>query len=148
MFEKFTEQGIKVLNDAREEAEKRRHEYVDTPHMLLAVLEDKKVIQILKKMDLSAEEIRIELEKNLSSGIHIHKYGDIPFSQKAKKVLEYAIEEAKSFNKENYVSAEHILLGIIRGHNRAVEKIFRDNGIKLRRVRESVNSGKINVRRR
>lgn len=114
MFEKFSEGGLKVLNDARAEAEKRGHECVEPEHFLFVLLNDEKTIQILKEMRLSPERIRKDIESSLTTGKHILKYGDIPFSSQAQKILELATGEAKIQGRENSVSSEHILLGIIR----------------------------------
>lgn len=114
MFEKFTEQGLKILNDARAEAEMRRHPVVDIAHLALAVLRDGKAMQILKDKGLSPEKMRMGIEKSLPLGTHVNKCGDIPFSPRVIKALQFAIEEAKQQGKENHVGSAHILLVIMK----------------------------------
>ncbi|HWR90194.1 MAG TPA: Clp protease N-terminal domain-containing protein, partial [Dissulfurispiraceae bacterium] len=114
MFEKFTERGRKVIIYAKEEAERRNNDYLGTEHLLLALLreEDSSPINILKKMGVSIDELRLEVERNLPSGSSLLTFGDIPFTPRAKKVLELAIEEARLLG-HNYIGSEHLLLGLI-----------------------------------
>jgi len=114
MFEKFTERGLKILNDAREEAERRRHPVVEIAHLVLALLTDEKAMQTLKAKNLSPEKMAMELEKYLPLGTYINKYGDIPFSPSAINALKLAMEEARQQGKENNVTSEHILMAIMK----------------------------------
>jgi ATP-dependent Clp protease ATP-binding subunit ClpC len=111
MFEKFTERGRKVIIFAKEEAEKRQNDYLGTEHLLLAILreEDGLPVAILKKMGLTIEELRMEIERNLPAGMNLLTFGDIPFTPRAKKVLELAVEEARLLG-HNYIGSEHLLL--------------------------------------
>ena len=97
MFEKFTDRGRKVIIYAREEAEKRQNDYLGTEHLLLALLreEDGLPVAILRKMVLSIEELFMEIERNLPAGSNVMTFGDIPFTRRAKKVLELSVEEAR-----------------------------------------------------
>ena len=110
MFEKFTEKGRKIIIYAKEEAEKRSNDYLGTEHFLLAILreEDGVPVTILKKMGLSIEEVRYEVEKSLPVGSSLMTFGDIPFTPRAKKVLELAIEEARLLGHA-YIGSEHLL---------------------------------------
>ncbi|HXX57702.1 MAG TPA: ATP-dependent Clp protease ATP-binding subunit [Thermodesulfovibrionales bacterium] len=137
MFEKFTERGRKVIIYAREEAEKRQNDYLGTEHLLLALLreEDSLPIAILKKMGLSIEDLFMEIERSLPSGTNILTFGDIPFTPRAKKVLELAVEEARLLG-HNYIGSEHLLLGIIREEEGIAGKILRNFGANLLGARQ------------
>jgi len=137
MFEKFTERGRKVIIYAREEAEKRQNDYLGTEHLLLGLLreEESLPIVILKKMGLSSEELRMEVERNLSTGSNILTFGDIPFTPRAKKVLELAVEEARLLG-HSYIGSEHLLIGLIREDAGIAGKILRSLGANLLGVRQ------------
>jgi len=137
MFEKFTERGRKVIIYAKEEAEKRQNDYLGTEHLLLAVLkeEDGLPIAILKRMGITPEEVRLEIERNLPQGANLMTFGDIPFTPRAKKVLELAVEEARLLG-HNYIGSEHILLGLIREEEGIGGKILRNFGANLLGARQ------------
>jgi len=137
MFEKFTEKGRKIILYAREEAEKRNSEFLDTEHLLLAILreEDSIPIAILKKIGIQPENIRYEIEKRISSETNLLTYGEIPFSPKAKKVLEYAIEEARLLGHP-YIGSEHLFLGLIKEEEGIAGKVLRSFGINLLGARQ------------
>lgn len=137
MFEKFTERGRKVIIFAREEAEKRQNDYLGTEHLLLGLLREEESLPmiILKKMGLSAEELRMEVERNLPTGSNILTFGDIPFTPRAKKVLELAVEEARLLG-HSYIGSEHLLIGIIREESGIAGKILRSLGANLLAVRQ------------
>lgn len=137
MFEKFTERGRKIIIYAKEEAERRNNDYLGTEHLLLAILreEDSIPIVILKKMGLSPDEIRFEVERNLPIGSNLLTFGDIPFTPRAKKVLELSIEEARLLG-HNYIGSEHLLLGLIREDEGIAGKILRNLGANLLGARQ------------
>jgi ATP-dependent Clp protease ATP-binding subunit ClpC len=137
MFEKFTERGRKIIIYAKEEAEKRNNDYLGTEHFLLAVLRDDDSIPviILKKMGLSIEEIRYEVERSLPMGTNLLTFGDIPFTPRAKKVLELAIEEARLLG-HTYIGSEHLLLGLIREDEGIGGRILRNLGASLLGARQ------------
>ncbi|HMK48740.1 MAG TPA: ATP-dependent Clp protease ATP-binding subunit [Thermodesulfovibrionales bacterium] len=137
MFEKFTERGRKVIIYAKEEAEKRQNDYLGTEHLLLAVLkeDDGLPVAILKRMGITPEEIRMEIERNLPQGTNIMTFGDIPFTPRAKKVLELAVEEARLLG-HNYIGSEHIFLGLIREEEGIGGKILRSFGANLLGARQ------------
>ncbi|MGW8272743.1 MAG: Clp protease N-terminal domain-containing protein, partial [Thermodesulfovibrionales bacterium] len=137
MFEKFTERGRKIIIYAKEEAERRQNEYLGTEHVLLALLRDHNGIpvMILKKMGLSIEEVRMEIERNLPLGTNLLTFGDIPFTPRAKKVLELAVEEARLLG-HNYIGSEHLLLAIIREDEGIAGKILRNLGANLLGARQ------------
>jgi len=137
MFEKFTERGRKVIIYAKEEAEKRQNDYLGTEHLLIAVLreDDGLPIAILKRMGITPEEIRLEVERNLPQGTNLMTFGDIPFTPRAKKVLELAVEEARLLG-HNYIGSEHIFLGLIREEEGIGGKILRSFGANLLGARQ------------
>ncbi len=137
MFERFTDRGRKIIILAREEAEKHQNDYLGTEHLLLAILRDGEgaALLILKKMGLSPEQIRMEIERNLPSGGVTMTYGEIPFTPRVKKVIEYAIEEAKLLG-HNFISSEHLLLGLIREEDGIGGKILRSLGANLLTARQ------------
>ncbi len=137
MFEKFTEKGRKIIIYAKEEAEKRSNDYLGTEHILLAILreEDGIPVTMLKKMGLSIEELRYEIERNLPAGTSLLTFGDIPFTPRAKKVLELAIEEARLLGHP-YIGSEHLLLGAIREDEGVGGKTLRTLGANLLGARQ------------
>ncbi|HLC15214.1 MAG TPA: ATP-dependent Clp protease ATP-binding subunit [Thermodesulfovibrionia bacterium] len=141
MFEKFTERGRKAIIYAREEAEKRQNDYLGTEHFLLALLKDEGAlpVAILRKMGLSTNEIRMEVERNLPTGSNLLTFGEIPFTPRAKKVLELSIEEARLLG-HSYIGSEHLLLGLIREEEGIAGKILRNLGANLLGARQlSIN---------
>jgi len=137
MFKRFTERARKVIILAREEAERYQHEYLGTEHILLGILKDGGgiAIAVLQKVDQDIKQIRVEVERNLPKSLTSSVEGDIPFTPKAKKVLEYAVEEARLMG-HNYIGTEHLLLGLIREKDGLAAKILSTLGIKLQQTRE------------
>jgi len=137
MFEKFTEKGRKIIVYAKEEAERRQNDYLGTEHLLLAVLREEEALPaaILKKMGISMDELRMEVERNLPTGSNVITFGDIPFTPRAKKVLELAIEEARLLG-HNYIGSEHLLLGLVREDEGIAGKILRSFGANLLGARQ------------
>ncbi|TAL23960.1 MAG: ATP-dependent Clp protease ATP-binding subunit [Nitrospirae bacterium] len=137
MFEKFTERGRKVIIYAREEAEKRQNDYLGTEHLLLAIIREEEGISaaIIKKMGISIEEVRMEIERKLPYGTNVLTFGDIPFTPRAKKVLELAVEEARLIG-HSYIGSEHLLLGILREDEGIAGRTLRSFGANLLAARQ------------
>ena len=137
MFKRFTERARKVIILAREEAERYHHEYLGTEHILLGILKDGGgiAIAVLQKVGQDIKQIRMEVERNLPKSLTSSVEGDIPFTPKAKKVLEFAVEEARLMG-HNYIGTEHLLLGLIREKDGLAAKILSNLGIKLQQTRE------------
>ncbi len=137
MFEKFTERGRKIIIYAKEEAERRNNDYLGTEHLLIAIIreEDSLPVNILRKMGLSIDEVRYEIERNLPVGSNLLTFGEIPFTPRAKKVLELAVEEARLLG-HNYIGSEHLLLGLIREDEGIAGKILRNLGANLLAARQ------------
>jgi ATP-dependent Clp protease ATP-binding subunit ClpC len=137
MFERFTDRGRKIIILAREESEKHHNDYRGTEHLVLAFLReaDGIALAILKKMGLSADHIKLEVERNLPSGGQSVTFGEIPFTPRVKKVIEYAIEEARLLG-HNYIGSEHLLLGVLREEEGIGGKILRSLGANLLTARQ------------
>lgn len=115
MFKRFTERARRVIILAREEAEKNQHEYLGTEHILLAILKDSGgvAVAVLERLSLDLDQIRLEVERKLPASSNTLIVGDIPFTTRAKKALEYSVEEARSMG-HSYIGTEHLLLGLMR----------------------------------
>ena len=105
----------KVIILAKEEARRFNHDYIGTEHILLGLIREGEGVAaaVLQKLDVSLENIRLEIEKLVQPGPTTQIIGDIPFTPRAKKALELAAEEARSLG-HNYIGTEHLLLGLIR----------------------------------
>ncbi len=139
MFKRFTERARRVIILAREEAERYRHEYLGTEHILQGLLKDRGgiVTAVFRKVGVDIDQMKIEIENNLPTSSNIMTIGDIPFTSGAKKVLELAVEEARAMG-HNYIGTEHLLLGLIREKNGIASKILNDFGIHLIETREHI----------
>ena len=137
MFERFTDKGRKIIILAREEAERHQNDYLGTEHLVLAILRetDGIALMILKKMGLSTEQIRLEIERNLPGGGTTMTFGEIPFSPRVKKVIEYGVEEARLLG-HNHIGSEHLLLGLLREEEGIGGKILRSLGANLLTARQ------------
>src|SRR5438874_938930 len=132
MFERFTDKGRKIIVLAREEAERHQNDYLGTEHLVLAILRESDgiALMIIKKMGLSSEQVRLEIERNLPGGGTTMTYSMIPFSPRVKKVIEYAVEEARLLG-HNHIGGEHLLLGLLREEEGIGGKILRSLGANL-----------------
>ena len=139
MFNKFTERARKVILLAKEEAKRFNHDYIGTEHILLGLIREGEGVAaaVLQKLGLSPEKIRLEVEKLVQSGPSTMVSGDIPFTPKAKKVIELAMEEARSLG-HNYIGTEHLLLGLIREGEGVASQVLVNLGLDLNRVRNEV----------
>ncbi len=139
MFKRFTERARRVIILAREEAERHHHEYLGTEHILLGMLKDGGgiAITVLQKAGLSIDQIRLEVERHLPRNANSLIVGEIPFTPKAKKVLEYAVEEARLMG-HNYIGTEHLLLGLLKEKEGIAAKVLNTLGIRLVETREKI----------
>ncbi len=137
MFERFTDKGRKIIILAREEAERHQNDYLGTEHLVLAILRESDgiALMIIKKMGLSSEQIRLEIERNLPGGGTTMTFGEIPFSPRVKKVIEYGVEEARLLG-HNHIGSEHLLLGLLREEEGIGGKILRSLGANLLTARQ------------
>ncbi|MBU1871844.1 MAG: ATP-dependent Clp protease ATP-binding subunit [Candidatus Omnitrophica bacterium] len=139
MFNRFTERARKVIILAKEEARRFNHDYIGTEHILLGLVREGEGVAaaVLQNMGTSLETIRLEVEKLVQPGPATQILGDIPFTPRAKKVLEIAAEEARSLG-HNYIGTEHILLGLIREGEGAASQVLLNLGLDLNMVRNQV----------
>ena len=139
MFERFTDRARKVMALANQEAQRFNHEYIGTEHILLGLIKEGTGVgaTVLKKMNVDLRKVRLEVEKMVKSGPEMVPMGKLPHTPRAKKVIEYAIEEARNLNY-NYVGTEHLLLGLLREREGIAAKVLMNLGLKLEQVREEV----------
>ncbi len=124
---------------ANQEAQRFNHEYIGTEHILLGLVKEGSGVgaNVLKNLDVDLRKVRLEVEKLVKSGPDMVTMGKLPQTPRAKKVIEYAIEEARSLN-HNYVGTEHLLLGLLREHEGVAAQVLMNLGLKLDEVREEV----------
>src|SRR3954451_23350994 len=139
MFERFTDRARKVMALANQEAQRFNHEYIGTEHILLGLVKEGSGVgaNVLKNLDVDLRKVRLEVEKLVKSGPDMVTMGKLPQTPRAKKVIEYAIEEARNLN-HNYVRTEHLLLGLLREHDGVAAQVLMNLGLKLEEVREEV----------
>lgn len=139
MFERFTERARKVMNLAKQEAQRLNHDYIGTEHILLGLIQEGSGVaaNVLKNMDVDLKKIRAEVEKMVKPGANPAPMAQLPFTPRAKKVLELALEEANNL-AHNYIGTEHLLLGLLRENDSVASQVLINIGLKLENVREEV----------
>src|ERR671911_3180044 len=139
MYERFTDRARKVMQLANQEAQRFNHEYIGTEHILLGLVKEGSGVaaNVLKNLDVDLRKIRLEVEKIVQSGPDMVTMGKLPQTPRAKKVIEYAMEEARNLN-HNYVGTEHLLLGLLREQEGVAAQVLMNLGLKLEDVREEV----------
>ncbi len=130
MFERFHDRARKVMALANQEAQRFNHEYIGTEHILLGLVKEGSGVgaNVLKNLDVDLRKVRLEVEKLVKAGPVVTMWGHIPQTPLAKKVIEYAIEEARRFD-HNYVGTEHLLLGLIRERDGIAAKALEQLGV-------------------
>ena len=139
MYERFTDRARKVMQLANQEAQRFNHEYIGTEHILLGLVKEGSGVaaNVLKNLDVDLRKIRIEVEKIVQTGPDMVTMGKLPQTPRAKKVIEYAMEEARNLN-HNYVGTEHLLLGLLREQEGVAAQVLMNLGMKLDDVRDEV----------
>ena len=139
MYERFTDRARKVMQLANQEAQRFNHEYIGTEHMLLGLVKEGTGVaaNVLKNLEVDLRKIRLEVEKLVQSGPEMITMGKLPQTPRAKKVIEYSMEEARNLN-HNFVGTEHILLGLLREQEGVAAQVLMNLGLKLEEVREEV----------
>ncbi len=139
MYERFTDRARKVMQLANQEAQRFNHEYIGTEHILLGLVKEGSGVaaNVLKNLDVDLRKIRLEVEKLVQSGPEMVTMGKLPQTPRAKKVIEYSMEEARQLN-HNYVGTEHILLGLLREQEGVAAQVLMNLGLKLEEVRDEV----------
>jgi ATP-dependent Clp protease ATP-binding subunit ClpA len=139
MYERFTDRARKVIALANQEAQRFNHEYIGTEHILLGLIKEGSGVgaNVLKHFGIDFRTARLEVEKLIKAGPEMVTMGKLPQTPRAKKVHEYAVEEARNLN-HNYVGTEHILLGLLREHDGTAAQVLMNSGLTLETVREEV----------
>jgi len=137
MHDKFTERVRKVMYLAREEAARLQHDYIGTEHLLLGVIREGEGIAatVLNNLGLDLDAIRQAVESMVSSTGGTLTIGEIPFTPRAKRVLELSVDEARQLG-HNYVGTEHLLLGLIREGEGVAARVLLELGVDRKKVRE------------
>ena len=138
MFERFTEKAIKVIMLAQEEARRLGHNFVGTEQILLGLIGEGTGVaaKVLKSMGVNLKDARIEVEKIIGRGSGFVAV-EIPFTPRAKRVLELSLEEARQLG-HNYIGTEHLLLGLIREGEGVAARVLENLGVDLAKVRTQV----------
>ncbi|MEI6233393.1 MAG: ATP-dependent Clp protease ATP-binding subunit [Planctomycetota bacterium] len=139
MFDRFTDRARKVMAFARQEAERFNHDYIGTEHILLGLVKEGSGVaaNVLENLEVDLEKVRLEVEKLVKSAPDVVTIGQLPFTPRAKKVLEFAIDEARALD-HNYVGTEHLLLGLLREQEGLAAQVLMNLNLKLEDVRSEV----------
>jgi len=135
----FTPRAQQVLALARKEADRFNHNYVGTEHLLLGLIKlgQGVAVNVLQKMDLDLETVRMEVEKQVGNGPETKMVGNIPYTPRVKKVLALAGKEAKALN-HSYVGTEHILLGLLREGDGVAARVLKNLAVDIERTRNEI----------
>nr|YP_010337345.1 Clp protease ATP binding subunit [Pulvinaster venetus]UNJ16930.1 Clp protease ATP binding subunit [Pulvinaster venetus] len=138
MFERFTEKAIKVIMLAQEEARRLGHNFVGTEQILLGLIGEGTGIaaQVLKSMNINLKDARIEVEKIIGRGSGFVAV-EIPFTPRAKRVLELCLEEARQLG-HNYIGTEHLLMGLVREGEGVAARVLENLGVDIASIRAEV----------
>ena len=135
----FTPRAQQVLALARKEADRFNHNYVGTEHLLLGLIKlgQGVAVNVLQKMSMDLETVRMEVEKQVGSGPETQSQGNIPYTPRVKKVLALAGKEAKALN-HSYVGTEHILLGLLREGDGVAARVLKNLDVDIERTRNEI----------
>jgi ATP-dependent Clp protease ATP-binding subunit ClpC len=138
MFEQFSDRAQKVMALANQEAQRLNHPYLSTEHILLGLVKERSGVgaQALRTFGIDPAKVRLEVEKLVKVGSEFTA-GKLPATPRARKVIDYAIEEARNLN-HNYIGTEHLLLGLLREHDGVAAMVLMNLGLKLDEVRKAV----------
>ena len=138
MFERFTERARQVVVLAQDEARALKHNYIGTEHILLGLLREEEGLaaRVLESLDITVEEVRAQVARIVGQGDEVTT-GQIPFTPRAKKVLELALREALSLG-HNYIGTEHILLGLVRENEGVAARILLDFDADAEKIRNEI----------
>jgi ATP-dependent Clp protease ATP-binding subunit ClpC len=138
MFERFTERARQVVVLAQDEARSLRHNYIGTEHLLLGLLREEEGLaaRVLESLDVSLDEVRAQVARIVGQGDTVET-GQIPFTPRAKKVLELGLREAQSLGHE-YIGTEHLLLGLARENSGVGARILLDLGADDEKIRNEI----------
>src|SRR6266542_696690 len=138
VFERFTERARQVVVLAQDEARALKHNYIGTEHILLGLLREEEGLaaRVLESLDITVEEVRAQVARIVGQGDEVTT-GQIPFTPRAKKVLELALREALSLG-HNYIGTEHILLGLVRENEGVAARILLDFDADADKIRNEI----------
>ena len=138
MFERFTPLASQVVGLAMEEVRALKHNYIGTEHILLGLLREEEGLaaRVLESLDITVEEVRAQVARIVGQGDEVTT-GQIPFTPRAKKVLELALREALSLG-HNYIGTEHILLGLVRENEGVAARILLDFDADAEKIRNEI----------
>ena len=141
MNDRFTQRVRKVLFLARDEAGRLQHDYIGTEHLLLGIIREGEGVaaNVLRRMNIDFERIQKAVEDSVNAPMGPVSIGEIPFTPRAKKVLELSIDEARLHN-HNYVGTEHLLLALIREGEGVAARVLSDLGADHEVVKREVMS--------
>ena len=139
MFARFTERARKVMARANQEAQRFNHEYIGTEHILLALVSEGSGVgaNVLRNLGVDLAKVRVEVEKLVKVGPDAVWPGEMPYTPRAKKIVEHAIKESQGLH-HNYVGTEHILLGLLSESESVAAQVLVNLGLTLQGVREEV----------
>jgi ATP-dependent Clp protease ATP-binding subunit ClpC len=138
LFERFTERARQVVVLAQDEARALKHNYIGTEHILLGLLREEEGLaaRVLESLDITVEEVRAQVARIVGQGDEVTT-GQIPFTPRAKKVLELALRDARSLG-HNYIGTEHILLGLVRENEGVAARILLDFDADAEKIRNEI----------
>jgi ATP-dependent Clp protease ATP-binding subunit ClpC len=141
VFERFTERAKQVVVLAQEEARALKHNYIGTEHILLGLLREEEGLaaRVLESLDITVEEVREQVKRLVGQGDEDIVTGQIPFTPRAKKVLELALREALALG-HNYIGTEHVLLGVVRENQGVAARILLDFDADAEKIRKEIMS--------
>jgi hypothetical protein len=140
MYERFTNRAREVMQHANKEAQRLQHEYIGTEHILLGLarLDSGVAVSALRNLGVEPRRISQELEKVIQSGPSLAYLGKLPRIPRAKKVIEYAMEEMRNL-KHNCIGSEHILLGLLREQEGVAGVVLMGLGLRVEKVRAEID---------
>jgi carbon storage regulator CsrA len=138
-YQHFTERVRKVMQLANQEAQRLQHEYIGTEHILLGLVKEGAGVaaHVLRNLEIDLQHVRQEVEKIVQAGPDMVTMGKLAQTPRAKKVIEFAIEEARNLN-QNYVGTEHILLGLVRENAGVAAQVLMNLGLSPEITRQEV----------
>jgi ATP-dependent Clp protease ATP-binding subunit ClpC len=138
VFERFSERARQVVVLAQDEARALKHNYIGTEHLLLGLLREEEGVaaRVLESLDITVEEVRTQVERVVGRGDEVAS-GQIPFTPRAKRVLELALKEALALG-HNHIGTEHVLLGVAREDKGVAARILLDFDVDAEKIRNEI----------
>ena len=139
MYERFTDRARKIMQLANQDAQRVNHEYIGTEHLLVGLINEGSGVaaHVLKNLSIPLLKVREQLESIVMPGPEQARMAKLPLTPRAKRVVEFAIEESRSLN-HNYVGTEHLLLGLLRESDGVAGQVLVEFGVKLAEVRQEI----------